>query len=66
LEIAEKKEAKQEEVFNRIKGELREVQQTLQSNHIVSIAPSTSGTKEPGDEPTQLHQIANKVEACLQ
>jgi hypothetical protein len=32
LEIAEKKEAKQEEVFSRIKGELQEVQQALQSS----------------------------------
>jgi hypothetical protein len=41
------------------------VQQALQSSHTVSIAPSTSGTEEPGDEPAQLHQIANKVEARL-
>jgi hypothetical protein len=65
LEIEKNQEAKQEEVFSQIKGELREVQHALQSSHVVSIAPSTSGTKEPGDEPTQLHQIANKVEDRL-
>jgi NTP pyrophosphatase (non-canonical NTP hydrolase) len=65
LEIAEKKEAKQEEVFSRIKGELQEVQRALQSNHVVSLAPSTSGTEELGDEPAQLHQIANKFEDHL-
>ena len=32
LELAEKKEAKQEEIFNQIKGELQEVQQALQSS----------------------------------
>jgi hypothetical protein len=65
LEIAEKKEVKQEEVFSRIKGELQEVQQALQSSRAVSIVPSTSGTEEPGDEPAQLHQITDKVEARL-
>jgi hypothetical protein len=65
LEIVEKKEAKQEEVLRRIQGELQEVHHALQSIHTVSIAPSTSGTEEPGDEIAQLHQIANKVEAHL-
>jgi hypothetical protein len=32
LELAEKQEEKKEEIFNRIKGELQEVQQALQSN----------------------------------
>jgi hypothetical protein len=65
LEIAEKKEAKQEEVFSRIKGELQEVQQALQSSRAVSTAPLTIGTTGTGDEPTQLHQITEKVEARL-
>jgi hypothetical protein len=65
LEIAERKEVKQEEVFSRIKGELQEVQQALQSSRAVSTAPLTIGTEEPGDEPAQLHQITDKVEARL-
>jgi hypothetical protein len=32
LKIAEKQEAKQEELLNQIKGEIKEVQQALQSN----------------------------------
>jgi hypothetical protein len=65
LEIAEKQEAKQEEVFSRIKGELQEVQQALQSSRAVSTVPLTIGTTGTGDDPTQLHQIADKVEARL-
>jgi hypothetical protein len=56
---------KHEEVFSRINDELQEVQQALQSSHIVSIVPSTSGIEEPRDEPTQLQQITDKVEAHL-
>jgi hypothetical protein len=63
LEIAERQEAKQEEVFNQIKGELQELQHALQSNRTVSTLPLTIGTEEPGDEPTQLHQITDKVAA---
>jgi hypothetical protein len=65
LEITEKQEVKKEEVFNQIKGELQEVQQTLQSSQVVSTAPLTIGTVGTGDEPTHLHQIIDKVEACL-
>jgi hypothetical protein len=65
LEIAEKKEAKKEEVFHRIKNELQGVQQTLQSSWVVSVAPLSVGTSELGDELAQLHRIADTVEAHL-
>jgi hypothetical protein len=65
LELAEKQEAKQEEIFNRIKGELQEVQQALQSSRAVSTVPLISGTSGTGDEPTHLHQIVDQVEAHL-
>jgi hypothetical protein len=65
LELAEKKEAKQEELFNRIKGELKEVQQALQSSQAVSTMPLIRGPSGTGDEPTQLHQIIDQVEALL-
>jgi hypothetical protein len=65
LEIAEKQEAKQEEVFSQIKDELQGVQQELQSSHIVSNMPLSARTTELGDEPSQLHQIVDIVEACL-
>jgi len=55
LEIVEKKEAKQEEVFHQIKDELQGVQQALQSIHTVSTAPLSLTTPELGDEPAQLH-----------
>jgi hypothetical protein len=65
LEIEEKQEAKQEEVFSWIKDELQGVQQALQSSRAVSTAPLTVGTPELGDEPAQLHRIADTVEARL-
>jgi hypothetical protein len=65
LEIVEKQEAKKEEVFNQIKDELQGVQQALQSSHTVSTAPLSAGTTELGDEPAQLHRIADTVEARL-
>jgi hypothetical protein len=65
LEIAEKQEAKQEEMYNRIEVELQGVQQALQSSRTVSTAPLPLGTPELGDEPAQLHRIADTVEAHL-
>jgi hypothetical protein len=65
LEIAEKQEAKQEEMYNRIEVELQGVQQALQSSRAVSTAPLPLGTPELGDEPAQLHRIADTVEARL-
>jgi hypothetical protein len=66
LELAKKQDAKKEDIFNQIKGELQEVQQTLQSSRAVSTVPLIRRTSRTGDEPTHLHQIANQVEACLQ
>jgi cell division protein ZapA (FtsZ GTPase activity inhibitor) len=66
LELAKKQEAKKEDIFNQIKGELQEVQQALQSSRAVSTVPLISRTSRTGDEPTHLHQIANQVEARLQ
>jgi hypothetical protein len=54
LEIMEKQEAKQEEMYDKIKVELRGVQQDLQSNYAVSIVPLPSRELEFGDEPAQL------------
>jgi hypothetical protein len=65
LEIAEKQEAKQEEVFNRIKVELQGMQQALQSSRIVPTAPLSAETSRLGDESAQLHRIADTVEAHL-
>jgi hypothetical protein len=65
LEIAEKKEAQQEEIYSRIKVELQGMQQALQSSRTVSTAPPPLGTPELGDEPAQLHRIADTVEAHL-
>jgi hypothetical protein len=65
LEIAEKQEAKQEVMYNRIDIELQGVQQELWSSHIVPTAPFPLGTLELGDEPAQLHRIVDTVEALL-
>jgi hypothetical protein len=58
-------EEKQEEVFSHIKAKLKEVHQALQSSYVVSTAPLTVGTPELGDEPAQLHQIVDTIEAHL-
>jgi hypothetical protein len=55
LEIAEKQEAQQEEIYNRIKVELQGVQQALQSSRTVSTVPLPLETPELGDESAQLH-----------
>jgi hypothetical protein len=65
LELVEKKEAKQEELFHQITGEFKEAQQALQSSQAVSMAPLTMEISGTGDEPTQLRQITEKVEARL-
>jgi hypothetical protein len=65
LEIMEKQESKQEEMYGRIEVELRGVQQALQSSRIVSTVPLPSGEPKLGDEPTQLHRLADAVEARL-
>jgi hypothetical protein len=44
LEIAEKQEANQEEVFSRIKDELQGVQQELQYIRTISTVPLSAGT----------------------
>jgi hypothetical protein len=64
-EIVEKQEVKQEQMYNHIEIELQGVQQALQSSRAVPTAPLTTGTVEPGDEPTQLHRIVDMVEARL-
>jgi heme-binding NEAT domain protein len=65
LELAEKQEANQEDIFNRIKGELKEVQQALHPSQAVSKAPLISETSGTGDDHTQLHQIVDQVEYRL-
>jgi hypothetical protein len=65
LELTKNQEAKKQELFNRIKGELKEVQQALQSSQAVSTTPMIRKTSGTCDEPTQLHQITDQVEACL-
>jgi hypothetical protein len=65
LEIAEKQEAKQEEMLSWIKVKFQEVRHALQSSRTVSIAPLTTGTPKKGDEPAQLHQIVDTIEAHL-
>jgi DNA transposition AAA+ family ATPase len=64
-ELLDKHEVNQEYMYNRIKVELKGVQQTLQSSRIVSTAPLIAGTLELRDEPAQLHQNTDKIEARL-
>jgi hypothetical protein len=64
MEIIDKQETKQE-MYSRIEIELQGVQQKLQSKCVVSTVPLLVGTPEVGDDPTQLHQITDSVEARL-
>jgi RNAse (barnase) inhibitor barstar len=66
LELAEKKEENQEELFHRITGELKEVQHTLWSSQAVSMMPLTMEIPGIDNEPTQLRQITEKVKVLLQ
>ena len=52
-------------MYDRIEFELQGVKRSLQSSHIVSIAPLQSGEPELGDEPTQLHRLADTTEDHL-
>jgi two-component sensor histidine kinase len=65
LQIAEKQEAKQEEVFHRIKDELQGVQQELQSSRATFTAPLPLETPEMEYESAELHRIADIVKAFL-
>jgi hypothetical protein len=64
-DILQKHEAKQEEMYDRIEVELRGVQHALQSSHVVSTSPPPSEAPELGDEPSQLHRLADVTEARL-
>jgi hypothetical protein len=65
-EILQRNEARQEAMYDRIKAELRGVQQALYSSHEISTTPPPLGEPELGYEPTQLHRLADVTEACLQ
>jgi hypothetical protein len=64
-DILQKQEAEQEEMYDIIEVELRGVQKALQSRRIVSIVPPPSESPKLGDEPTQLHRLADATEALL-
>ena len=52
-------------MYEKIEVELKGVQQALYSSHVVSTTPSSSEGIELGDEPNQLHRIADVKEARL-
>jgi LysM repeat protein len=65
-EILERNEAKQETMYGRIEVEMKGVQQTLYSSHVVSRAPSSSSEGiEVGDEPSQLRRLTDVAKAPL-
>jgi chromosome segregation ATPase len=64
-DILQRSEEKQETMYERIEAELRGVQQALHSSRAVSTAPPPSEETELGDEPAQLHRIADATEAHL-
>jgi hypothetical protein len=52
-------------MYDRIKVKLQGVQQSLQSSRTVSTTPLPSREPELGDETSQLHRLADAVEARL-
>jgi hypothetical protein len=62
-EILQKYGEKQEEIYGRIEKELKEVQQDIHLVHAVPIAPSSSQTRELGDELAQLRILVDETEA---
>jgi hypothetical protein len=52
-------------MYYRIATELKWVQQSLYSNHVVSTVPPSSEGIELGDEPAQLRRLADSTEAHL-
>jgi hypothetical protein len=64
-DILQRNEAKQEAMYDRIETNLRGVQQALHSSRTVPTAPPPPEELELGDEPSQLHRIADMTEARL-
>jgi hypothetical protein len=52
-------------MYESLEAKLRGVQQTLHSSRAVSIVSPPLEEPELGDEPTQLHRIADATEAHL-
>jgi hypothetical protein len=52
-------------MFDRIEVDLKGVQQALYSSCPVSTAPSSSEGIEVGDEPAQLHRLADSTKDHL-
>jgi hypothetical protein len=52
-------------MYEKIEVKIGGVQQALQSSRTVSTVPLPSGEPELGDEPSQLHRLADTVEAFL-
>jgi hypothetical protein len=61
-DILQRHGAKQETLFERIEKEMKDIQQALQSSCAVSTVPSSAENIELGDEPTQLHILADATE----
>jgi hypothetical protein len=61
----EGEESKQEIMFDRIEAELKWVQQALYSSHAVSTILLSVGDIEVGNEPAQLHKLADSTKAHL-
>jgi hypothetical protein len=65
-DILQRHGAKQKTMYERIKKELKEIQQAIHSSRVVPTAPSSSKIVELGDEPSQLRRLADATEARLQ
>jgi hypothetical protein len=64
-DLLQRNEAKKETMYEKIEAELRRVQHALHSSRAVFTAPPPSEETKLGDEPTQLHKLADATEARL-
>jgi len=64
-DILQRHGEKHELMYERIEKELKDIQQDIQSSHIVSTVPSSEENIELGDDPTQLQRLEDGIETRL-
>jgi hypothetical protein len=57
---------KQEELYEKVEKELKEIQRAIQSVHTVPIVPFSLEIAGLGDEPTPLRRLTDATETCIQ
>jgi hypothetical protein len=61
-DILHRYEGKKEKLYDIIEKEMKDIQQVIQSSHVVSTMPSSTKNVELGDEPNQLRILEYATE----